>query len=174
MNQNYYQVINTNNSYQDNQYYPEQNNEIVQYQRYQQEEDEEEDIDTSTAFNDYNEEFVSFKNNVREWLLLDDDIIKLQAAIRERKKKKDDLTPLIQDFMKNFEINDLNTNDGNIKFTKSSYTKPLNKQFLSAKLADFFKDSGKGEAIATYLLNNRDKEEKFKLKRILNKKSINI
>jgi hypothetical protein len=131
-------------------------------------EEDENEIDeiNKNVFTDDNDEFIEFKSNVKEWLTLDDDIITLQKAIKERKKKKDELTPKVLDFMNRFKINDLNTQEGKIKFTKSLYTKPLNKQFLISKLGDFFKDFNRGEKAATYILENRDKEEKFKLKRV--------
>ena len=78
-------------------------------------------------FDDDNEEFIDFKSNIKEWLVLDDDILTLQKAIKERKLKKNELTPKIQDYMNRFKINDLNTHNGKIKFTKTLYTKPLNK-----------------------------------------------
>jgi hypothetical protein len=131
-------------------------------------EEDENEIDeiNENVFTDDNDEFIEFKANVKEWLTLDDDIITLQKAIKERKKKKDELTPKVLDFMNRFKINDLNTQEGKIKFTKSLYTKPLNKQFLISRLGDFFKDFNKGEKAASYILENRDKEEKFKLKRV--------
>lgn len=132
------------------------------------------DRNSNTNFTEDNEEFVEFKNNVKEWLLLDDDIITLQNAIKDRKVKKNELTPKILEYMGKYEINDLNTNDGKIKFTKSYQTKPLNKQFLISRLGDFFKDFNKGEKAATFILENRDKEEKFKLRRVHNKKELNI
>jgi len=135
--------------------------------------DNEED-ESETYFNDDNEEFLEFKNNVKEWLLLDDDIITLQNAIKDRKVKKNELTPKILDYMERYEINDLNTNNGKIKFTKSLQTKPLNKQFLISRLGDFFKDFSKGEKAASFILENRDKEEKLKLRRVHNKKELNI
>jgi hypothetical protein len=121
-------------------------------------------------FDENDSQFVEFKSNVKEWLMLDDDIITLQKAVKERKVKKDELTPKILGFMDKFNINDLNTQGGKIKFTKSLYTKPLNKQFLISKLGDFFKDFRKGEKAATFILENRDKEERAKIRRVVNKK----
>jgi hypothetical protein len=132
------------------------------------------EIEEDELFDDTNEEFINFKNNVKEWMILDDDILTLQKAIKERKNKKNELTPKIQEFMNSNEINDLNTNNGKLKFTKSVCTKPLNKQFLISRWGDFFKDFTKGEKAASFILDNRDKEEKFKLKRVINKKEINI
>jgi hypothetical protein len=135
---------------------------------------DDEDDSNNEIFNDDNQEFAEFKKKVKTWLTIDDDIITLQNAIKERKKQKDKLTPEILNFMDRFEINDLNTNDGKLKFTKSMYTKPLNKQFLISRLGDFFKDFSKGEKVAGFILDNRDKEEKIKLRRVKDKKSMNI
>ena len=156
MNQNFYQLA----KYGDEN----EGNEENEY-------DEEED---TSLLNDDNEEFLEFKTNVKEWLTLDDDIITLQKAIKDRKIKKNDLTPKILDFMNRFKINDLNTNNGKLKFTKSLQTKPLNKQFLISRLGDFFKDFSKGEKAASFILENRDKEEKLKLRRVINKKELNL
>ena len=136
--------------------------------------DNDNDDSNEELFDDNNEEFADFKKKVKVWLTIDDDIITLQNAIKERKKQKDKLTPEILNFMDRFEINDLNTNDGKLKFTKSMYTKPLNKQFLISRLGDFFKDFTKGEKVAGFILDNRDKEEKIKLRRVKDKKSMNI
>lgn len=121
-------------------------------------------------FDDNNSEFIQFKEEVKEWLTLDDDIRTLQDAIKKRKVRKDILNKNILEYMAKFKINDLNTKDGTIKFAKSLTTKPLNKQFLISKLGDFFRDFSKGEKVATFILNNRDKEEKFRLRRVLEKK----
>ena len=134
----------------------------------------EDDVENNTQFTDNNDEFIEFKNNVKEWLLLDDDIITLQNAIKDRKVKKNELTPKILEYMEKYEINDLNTNNGKIKFTKSFQTKPLNKQFLISRLGDFFKDFSKGEKAASFILDNRDKEEKFKLRRVVNKNKLSL
>jgi hypothetical protein len=96
--------------------------------------------------------------------------VKLQNAIKERRIKKNELTPKIMDFMNNYQINDLNTQNGKLKFTKTQHTKPLNKQFLMAKIADYFKDINKGEKITNFILENRDKEERMNLRRIKEKK----
>ena len=134
---------------------------------------DDEEIDTS-FFTDDNPDFVDFKNNVKEWVTLDDDIKTLQKAMTERKKRKNELTPTILKFMSDYKVNDLNTQNGQIKFVKSVSTKPLNKQYLISRLSDFFKDLEKGEKAATFLLENRDKEEKFRLKRVMGKKNINV
>jgi hypothetical protein len=164
MNPNFFQlskITNTQTSYDEDESIDEENDET----------DYNENI---KLLNDDNQEFVEFKDSVKEWLTLDDDIITLQKAIKDRKNKKNELTPKILDFMNRFKINDLNTNNGKLKFTKSLQTKPLNKQYLISRLGDYFKDFAKGEKAASFILENRDKEEKLRLKRVVNKKELNL
>ena len=80
----------------------------------------------------------------------------------------------ILNFMKKFNINDLNTQNGKLKYTTSLTTKPMNKNFLLAKLGDFFKDIEKSEKVTSYIFENRDKEEKVRLKRVIERKKLNI
>ena len=49
--------------------------------------------------NDSNQEFVEFKENIKIWLKMDDDIKTLQNALKEIKKKKEEMTPKILSFM---------------------------------------------------------------------------
>ena len=119
--------------------------------------------------NDTNPEFIDFKENVKEWITLDDDIKTLNAALKERKEKKKELTPKVLNFMNEYEVHDVKTTDGQLKFSKSVTSKPLNKKYLVSRLGDFFKDYNKGEKAVDFIYENRDKEEKLKLKRIIKK-----
>ena len=170
--------ISQNISYNKTQYSTNYNNTILQddVSEYTEEDDEEEEevnIDP-LVFSDSNPEFVHFKQNVKDWVTLDDDIKTLQDAIKKRKKRINELTPQILDFMKRFNINDLNTQNGQLRYTTSLLAKPVYKNFLLSNLGEFFKDSEKSEALTTYIYDNRIKEEKVKLKRVIEKKKINI
>lgn len=115
--------------------------------------------------NDNNPEFIEFKENIKIWLKMDDDIKTLQNALKDIKKKKEEMTPKILDFMKNNDLRHLDTNDGKIQYSKSYSTKPLNKKLLINRLGDYFKDFDKGTNVASFILDNREKEEKIRLKR---------
>ena len=147
--------------------------EVSEYDDEEDDEEEEVNIDP-LVFSDTNPEFVNFKQNVKDWVTLDDDIKTLQEAIKKRKKRINELTPIILDFMKRFNINDLNTQNGQLRYTTSLLAKPVNKNFLLSKLGEFFKDNEKSQALTTYIYDNRIKEEKVKLKRVIEKKKINI
>ena len=128
------------------------------------------DEDNNESYiNDTNPEFIDFKENVKEWITLDDDIKTLNLALKERKQKKNELTPKVLEFMNEYEVHDVKTTDGQLKFSKSLTSKPLNKKYLVSRLGDFFKDYTKGEKAVDFIYENRDKEEKLKLKRIIKK-----
>ena len=120
--------------------------------------------------NDSNQEFVEFKENIKVWLKMDDDIKTLQNALKEIKKKKEEMTPKILSFMKNNELKHLDTNDGKIQYKSSFVSKPINKKMIINRLGDYFKDFEKGANAAAFILENREKEEKIRLTRSVRKK----
>jgi len=135
------------------------------------EEEEEEEVgeDEYEELTDENPDFLKFKQEVKDWIQLDDDIRTLQRAINERKKRKNDITPQILQFMGKYEIHNLNTATGKVAYTKTTRTKPMNKDYLKNKLSEFLKSVSKAERATEFLLNNREKEEKVILRRIVEK-----
>jgi len=97
---------------------------------------------------------------------LDDDIQTLNQAIKERKKKKNELTPELLDFMEKYKIHDLNTQDGHLKYQKTIRSQPVSKKYLILKLGDFFKNMNKSEKVVNFLYEGRNKKESYNLKRI--------
>ena len=79
-------------------------------------------------------QLASFKNKVKQYLILDDDIKKLEKVIREKKQAKQKLTETILTFMGNYNIEDMTTGNGKLKRSVSYTKKPLNKETLKSKL----------------------------------------
>ncbi len=133
--------------------------------------EEEEDLDEEEyeELTDDNPEFVMFKEEVKKWLTLDDDIRTLQKAMNERKKVKNELTPRVLEFMGKYDIQNLNTHEGKIQYAKSVVTKPMNKEYLKTRLSEFLKNMDKAERCTDFLLKNRIKEERVRLKRVVEK-----
>lgn len=128
------------------------------------------DSDEDLYLDDNDPEFMEFKENVKVWLQLDDDIKTLQDAMKERKKKKDELTPDLLDFMEKYKIHDLDTQEGHLKFQKSMRSQSVSKKFLVSKLGHFFKNLNKGEKIVDFIYDNREKKELVNLKRVYKKR----
>ena len=131
--------------------------------------DSDSDDNEELFLDDNNPEFMEFKSNVKQWIEIDDDIKTLTEALKARKKRKDELTPELMSFMSNYQINDLNTKDGQLKFSKTNVAKPLSKKYLMNRIGDFFKNYDKGEEVVNFVYENREKEEKFKLRRVIKK-----
>ncbi len=148
-------------------------NQIQLYEEQMRQNEEEEDNEMSEILDDSNQEFVDFKTNVRDWLKLDDDIKTLQHAIAERRKRKNELTPKVLEFMGKYEIEDLNTHEGKVAYAKSMITKPMNKDYLKLRLTEYLKSMDKAEKCTKYLMENRIKEERVRLKRINPRKKQN-
>ena len=121
-------------------------------------------------FNDDNYEFVDFKETVRTWLELDDDIKTLRKAAAERNKKKSKLTPKILDYMQKNKIYNINTQNGKIKCRKSIRTKSFNNNTLKNTLINYFQDVNKGIQSTKFLLYNKEKIEKYSLSRTISRK----
>ena len=110
-----------------------------------------------------------FKEKVKKWLEYDDEIRILQNAIKDRRQKKNNLTPEVIEFMKNHEIADLNTKDGKIRCTVSNRKKTLTQKDIKHKLLGYFKNEDKGEKCVDYVFGNREMQEIMNLRRTFKK-----
>ena len=110
-----------------------------------------------------------FKERVKKYLNTDDDIRKLEKVVREKKMEKKKLSQNILQFMNDYNIEDMTTGCGKLKRSVSYTKKPLNKETLKKKLGEYFKNYEKGEEIANYVIDKRDKEERVRLKRFTKK-----
>ena len=113
------------------------------------------------------------KSNVKMYLDMDDQIKALNKAIAERRKKKNELSEEILGTMKKFEIDNMNTKNGKLIYSTTKSSKPLNKTNLITGLNLYFQDEDKAKNVSKIVLDHRDKVEKVKLRRTINKKVIN-
>lgn len=116
-----------------------------------------------------NLDFDDFKNNVKKYLSIDDDIKKLEKHIRELKQGKQKISGLILTFMNNHNIEDLNTETGTLKKNIKYLKKPLSKKNLKSKLLEYYKNNEDQSELVFKFIDNRAKEEKIELKRIVKK-----
>lgn len=110
------------------------------------------------------------QENVKEYLQIDDEIKALNKAIKERKKKKMDLSQYILACMNKFEINHMNITGGKLIYSVSKNKAPLNKNNITNLLTKYFNNDTKGAEVCNYILENREKIERVRLKRTHHKK----
>jgi hypothetical protein len=106
------------------------------------------------------QELQYFKEKVKRWLLIDKQVSDLESQIKEIKKVKKELMPEITKFMVQYNISDLNTEDGKLKCSERKTKQTINKAYLTGILQETL-----GE--------NNDKTTEC-LENILNKRSIKI
>lgn len=103
---------------------------------------------------------------IKEWLSIDDEIEKLNKALRERKKKKKELQEFITNFMKSKEIPHFNINDGQLILTETKQKKPLSKALLFTLCNKYFNNnSHQANNLVDFIQDNRGSSTSNKLRR---------
>ena len=98
-----------------------------------------------------------FKTQVKQWITIDEEILKYESKIKELKKlKKKILEPQITTFMINYNISDLNTDQGKIRCNERMRKKPLNKTNIRNNLSQVISDNSQVEQAMQLIMNNRE------------------
>ncbi|QIG60148.1 autolysin [Dishui Lake large algae virus 1] len=119
------------------------------------------------------EELNLFRQRVAEWTKLDDIIRKLSTAIRERKVHQRAITQKIQDFMKAYGYDNLNTQQGRIQHKVRQVKQPLKLVDVKTKILELQGVSGE-ELVKKIFEAERPVEEKTSLRRIVPKVSMSL
>ena len=95
--------------------------------------------------------------NVKAWLTNDKELKALQSQIKERKKKKTELTEVLVDIMKSNDIDCFDISEGKIMYTQSNVKKPITKQHLDECLSKYFEKNKNipTDDIVKFILENR-------------------
>tara|TARA_B100000214_G_C23673718_1_gene493191 strand:+ start:264 stop:644 length:381 start_codon:yes stop_codon:yes gene_type:complete len=111
-----------------------------------------------------NENLGDFKIKVKQWLDLDAQIEALNKKCRELKKIRDkQLEPEITTFMVQYNISDLNTENGKLKCNTRNTKKPLNKINIRDNLSKVVEDIQQLDKAMDLIMNNREIVTKHKL-----------
>ena len=110
------------------------------------------------------------KSLVREYMIIDDQLKALRKETRKRNQKKKELSQQLMSFMKQNELNKMDTKTGSIQYATSQCKKPLTKDTFVNTLEKFF-DGNRARATECmeYVWNNRDTYEKERIKRTVKK-----
>ena len=118
------------------------------------------------------EEMEEFKYQVRNWIKLDTEIKDISAKMRmlegERKRRKrvqDELSKRIMAFMRNNEIDELNSREGIIKSKTSMVKAALTQKQLQQRILEAFGGDGQVEQKVKDIFQNRERVQKHRLTR---------
>jgi hypothetical protein len=105
-------------------------------------------------------------NNIKEWIKIDGEILKLKADIKERNNMKKLLTNELVDVMKKNEIDCFDINGGALVYKKNKIKKPINGKSLLLALQNYYKDQPViAEELTQHILNSREEQIKETIKR---------
>jgi hypothetical protein len=107
---------------------------------------------------------------IKEWLKIDNDIIRLNKDLKELKKKQKLLTNTLVNVMKTNQLECVDINGGKILYKKSISKKPINSKMLLNTLKTFFSTNpSTADEVTEYILNNREIIIKETIKRKIEK-----
>lgn len=105
-------------------------------------------------------------NNIREWIKLDNDILKMKNEMKQKNAKKKELTENLVKVMKSNSIDCFDVNGGALIYKQTKTKKSISGKFLLEELQKYYKEQPElGKEIAKYLLDNRPEVVKDELKR---------
>ncbi len=104
--------------------------------------------------------------NIRAWIALDKEMNTLQKELKERRKRKADLSRVLIEIMRKNEIDCVDINDGKLVCSKHNTKSTLNKKKLVDVLGKYFanKVNVPTEEIAQFILDSRDVKTKDELR----------
>ena len=111
------------------------------------------------------EELDTLKAMVNDWFKYDDQIRKLQVAIKERKVHQRALNTKIETFMFNFKYKDLNTQHGRIKANERKIKVPVKMSEIKEKIVQLNHLSG--EELLKEIFSDRPVVVKKNIKRVI-------
>lgn len=116
------------------------------------------------------EDMEMFKQQVSEWVKLDEQIKKLHVALRERKVHQRALGQKVQEFMIRYGYDNLNTQQGRIRSRVREVAQPVKVGEVKNKL----KELGHDDLIEKLFNSERPKVQKQSLSRIVPKVSLHL
>lgn len=108
--------------------------------------------------------------NIREWIKMDNEIIKLKAELKEKINKKKELTETLVHVMKNNSIDCFDINGGALVYKKKKTRRTISGKFLLSQLEEYYKEQPEiAKEITKKVLDNRIEVIKDEIKRKIDK-----
>ena len=97
------------------------------------------------------------KQNVREWVKLDNEIRALNKEITDRRNEKKGISKRLIDVMRDNKLDVFELKDGQLMYVKKNKKKPITQKQLLTLLSSYYKEHvSKAEEMKNYLLDNRE------------------
>jgi len=108
--------------------------------------------------------------NIKEWIKMDNDIVKLKSEVKEKTNKKKELSETLVSVMKNNSIDCFDINGGALVYKQKKTKKTISGKFLLSQLEEYYKDQPElAKEITKKVLDNRVEVVKDEIKRKIDK-----
>lgn len=109
-----------------------------------------------------------FKELVRRWIEMDNNIKKVQETVRDMRKGREKLAAIIQKFMCKYNIEDLNTKEGKIRCRVQTVKPKVSQTEVKQRLNDLFShdEKKKEEVLKKIYTTEKPVVEKVSLRRL--------
>lgn len=113
------------------------------------------------------QELEDFKNHVRVWMEIDNSIRKMQSAIKERNQAKAILSQKVLTFMARFNIEDLNTKEGVLRYRVTHVKAPISQTIIKNKLLENYDPKISADELSRRIFDDSGRQvtEKHSLRR---------
>jgi len=108
--------------------------------------------------------------NIKEWIKIDNDIVKLKTEIKDKTNMKKILTESLVNVMKNNSIDCFDINGGALIYKQKKTKRTISGKFLLAQLEEYYKNEPElAKEITKKVLENRIEVVKDEIKRKVEK-----
>jgi len=95
-------------------------------------------------------------SNIKEWIKMDNEILKLKSELKEKTKRKKGITEALVKVMKNNAIDCFDIHDGSLIYKKKKTKRTISGKFLLQQLEEYYKDQPDlAKEITKHVLDNR-------------------
>ena len=118
-----------------------------------------------------------FKHQVKMWMEIDNQIKAAAALIKEKRKVQNVLTEKVLSFMTRYNIEDLNTRDGKLRYKVTRSKPSVRQKQIKERISDCFKDDpDTAERVMKQVFDkeNETTVERVTLRRLKASQSLNV
>jgi phage gpG-like protein len=109
-------------------------------------------------------------SNIKEWIKIDNEIVKLKSEVKEKTNKKKQLTESLVTVMKSNSIDCFDINGGALVYKQKKTRRTISGKFLLSQLEEYYKEQPElAKEITKKVLDNRIEVFKDEIKRKIDK-----
>lgn len=113
----------------------------------------------------------SFKNDIKEWVSIDNKTKILNEEIRALRQTKSDISDKISNYVDDNQLDasTITISDGRLKFVETKQIQPISMKFIEKCLSECIDDESSIEQIMGYIKDSREYKINKDIKRYYNK-----